>query len=93
MQYASGILLPPVQTLVATLIFAKGENAKNPSPSSLRSCRQLKRTGQRGIRAVKRKFQQDEQFDLLESTNYMILILPMICRLKLSNSSAGIQNS
>jgi len=27
MQYAGGILLPPVQTLVATIIFAKGKNA------------------------------------------------------------------
>ena len=27
MQYAGGILLPPVQTLVATFIFAMGENA------------------------------------------------------------------
>jgi hypothetical protein len=36
MQYASGILLPPVQTLVATIIFAKGENAKNPSHSCFR---------------------------------------------------------
>jgi hypothetical protein len=26
MQYAGGILLPPVQTLVATLIFGKAEN-------------------------------------------------------------------
>ena len=36
MQYASGILLPPVQTLVATLIFAFGENAKNPSHSAIK---------------------------------------------------------
>jgi len=33
-QYAGGILLPPVQKLVATLIFAKGENA-NESPQVL----------------------------------------------------------
>ena len=32
MQYAGGILLPPVQKLVATLIFAKGKNA-NESPA------------------------------------------------------------
>jgi len=27
MQHAGGMLLPPVQTLVATIIFAKGKNA------------------------------------------------------------------
>ena len=35
MHHAGGILLPPVQTLVATLIFAKGKNAnrvRSPAP-------------------------------------------------------------
>ena len=30
MQYAGGILLSPVQTLVTTIIFAEGENANEP---------------------------------------------------------------
>ena len=38
MQYAGGILLPPVQTLVATIIFAIGKNA-NESPAGHRKAR------------------------------------------------------
>jgi len=33
MQHACGMLLPPVQKLVATIIFAKGKNANQIPPS------------------------------------------------------------
>jgi len=33
MQHAGGMLLPPVQKLVATIIFAKGKNAYQIPPS------------------------------------------------------------
>ena len=33
MQHAGGMLLPPVQKLVATIIFAKGKNANQIPPS------------------------------------------------------------
>jgi len=34
-QHAGGMLLPPVQKLVATLVFAKGENANESLPVRL----------------------------------------------------------
>ena len=35
MQQSGGLLLPPVQTLVATVIFANGENANRVRPTPL----------------------------------------------------------